>query len=520
MTDCAIPPGSPDLPGSPGSPGESTRREPPAAAPERQYRVTLEHMEDAIHVVGRDLRIVLLNEALRRWNRQLGFAEDVVGRHLREAYPFLGQSIFDEYARVLTTAQALVTEERSFVQGREIITHTQKIPISDGTQVTGVITVMRDITAARHTESERRRLTAILETTSDLVATATPGGTIIYMNEAGRRMLGWKIGEGHGERRIDDAHPAWAGRIVLEQGLPTALAQGIWTGETVILGPDGRETLASQVIMVHRAPAGEVEYLSTIIRDITESKRIEERIRTLNAELERRVRHRTVELEAAQRELESFNYSVSHDLRAPLRSIDGFSAALLEDCHDQLSDVGRGHLERIRRGAVRMGRLIDDLLRLSRLTGQSMSIGELDLSGLVGLIVADLQAAAPEREIEFVLAEGLRARGDEALLRIALENLLGNAVKYTSRQARARIEFGAQDGLEPVYFVRDNGVGFDMEYGEKLFSPFGRLHREDEFPGSGIGLSIVQRIILRHGGRVWAEGRENAGATFYFTLGA
>lgn len=508
-----------DRAGLPGSLGESARREPPGVPVAQEYRITLEHMEDAIHVVGPDLCILQLNEALRRWNRRLGFAEDVAGRHLGQVYPFLGQGVFDEYARVIATGQALVTEECSRIEGQDIITHTQKIPISDGTGVIGVITVMRDITETRRTESERRRLTAILEMTSDLVATSTPDSAIIHINEAGRRMLGWAAGEGLGERRIADGHPAWAYRILHEQGLPAALAQGIWTGETAILGPDGREIPTSQVVMAHRNAAGEVEYLSTIIRDITERKRIEERIRTLNAELEQRVRQRTAELEAAQRELESFNYSVSHDLRAPLRSIDGFSAALLEDCYDQLSEAGRGHLERIRAGAAKMGRLIDDLLRLSRVTAQEMTIREVDLSGLVTCIAADLRADTPEREIEFVVAEGLRASGDEPLLRIALENLLGNAVKYTSRHARPRIEFGIQEGAEPVYFVRDNGAGFDMEYGEKLFSPFGRLHGEDEFPGSGIGLSIVERIIRRHGGRVWAEGRKDIGATFYFTLG-
>jgi PAS domain S-box-containing protein len=496
----------------------STTNQPPPGS-EEQYRKTLEHMEDAIHVVGRDLRILLVNEALRSLNREFGFATEIVGLRLSEVYPFLDQSVFDEYTQVFATGRSLVTEERTTLSGRTIVTHTQKIPISEGGEVTSVITIMRDVTEARRIESDLQRLTAILDLTSDMVSSMTPDARIVYMNEAGRRMLGWDIGDDLGERRISDAHPAWAYKIIREQGRRGAIERGTWTGDTALIGPDGREIPVSQVIVAHNNPSGELEYLSTIIRDISERKRAEEKVRELNAELELRVRQRTAELETARQELESFNYSVSHDLRAPLRSIDGFSAALLEDCYDRLSDAGREHLNRIRRSTARMGRLIDDLLRLSRVTGQSMNVVDLDLSDLARRIAADIAAAAGERVIEFVITEGVRGRGDGALLRIALENLLSNAAKYTSRRPRARIEFGVQAGAEPVYFVRDNGAGFNMEYGQKLFAPFSRLHREDEFPGSGIGLSIVDRIISRHGGRVWAEGKENAGATFYFTLG-
>lgn len=489
------------------------------AGAEPDYRVALEHMEDAIHFVGPDLRFVMVNETLRRWNRQLGLAEDVAGRHLGDVYPFLPESAFAQYATVLATGRTLITEERSVVAGRVILTHTQKIPISDGATVTGVITVIRDVTAVRRAESDRRRLTAILESTSDLVATATPEGRIIFINEAGLRLLGWTAAGGVGRYRIADAHPEWAVRVVTEQAVPAAQAGGLWIGETAVLGPDGREVPVSQVLMAHRGADGGLEYLSTIIRDISESKRNEERVRTLNAELEERVRLRTAELEAAQRELESFNYSVSHDLRAPLRTIDAFAAALDEDCPDGLGPAGRDHLGRIRRAAARMAGLIDDLLRLSRVTVRSMEPEEIDLSALAAAIAADLRAATPERRIEFAMAPGAHARGDAALLRIALENLLGNAVKYTGRRPEARIEFGVQPGDPPAFFVRDDGAGFDMAHVGSLFAPFSRLHHEDEFPGSGIGLSIVQRIVLRHGGRVWAEGREGAGATFYFTLG-
>ncbi|HEY4688477.1 MAG TPA: cache domain-containing protein [Anaerolineae bacterium] len=256
-----------------------------------------------------------------------------------------------------------------------------------------------------------------------------------------------------------------------------------------------------------------------IFVDVTQRKQVEQEIRRLNAELEQRVLERTAQLEAANQELEAFSYSVSHDLRAPLRSIDGFSQALLEDHADRLNAEAQDHLRRIRAAAQHMAQLIDDLLTLSRLTRIEMRREAVDLSALARSIVAELQAADPTRAIEVVITDGLVVQGDARLLRVMLENLLGNAWKFTGKQPQARLEFGvtAQDG-ETVYFVRDNGAGFDMAYAGKLFGAFQRLHHLDEFPGTGIGLATVRRVIYRHGGRVWAEGAPEQGATFFFTL--
>jgi PAS domain S-box-containing protein len=224
-------------------------------------------------------------------------------------------------------------------------------------------------------------------------------------------------------------------------------------------------------------------------------------------------------LDAANQELEAFSYSVSHDLRAPLRHIDGFSAALLEDSGESLGEVGRGHLATIRASTRRMGKLIDDLLSLSRVTRSEMQMQEVDLSALCREIAADLARAAPERRVAWSIAPGVRARGDPALLRIAMQNLLGNAWKYTGKRAEAHIEFGAEtEREERRCFVRDDGAGFDPRYASKLFDAFQRLHRASEFEGSGIGLATVRRILARHGGRIWANGRPGAGAAFYFTL--
>ena len=246
----------------------------------------------------------------------------------------------------------------------------------------------------------------------------------------------------------------------------------------------------------------------------------EEQLQRLNAELEQRVLDRTAQLEASNKELEGFAYSVAHDLRAPLRGIDGWSMALLEDIGPQLDDEARHYLGRVRSEAQRMGRLIDDLLRLSRIARAPLEIDRVDLTALARSIADSLREIHAGRQIEFAIQPGLTASGDAGLLQIALTNLLNNAAKFTGKQAVARIEFGRTgNGGQPAFYVRDNGAGFDMAHASSLFGPFQRLHRASEFPGNGIGLATAHRIIHRHGGRVWAEAQVDRGATFYFTLG-
>jgi hypothetical protein len=249
--------------------------------------------------------------------------------------------------------------------------------------------------------------------------------------------------------------------------------------------------------------------------EIVERRRAEEETLRLNRELEIKVSELTV----VNHELESFSYSVSHDLRAPLRGIDGFSQMLLKKYSSCLDEKGRDYLNRVRDNAQRMGQLIDDLLKLSRITRVEMEKADVDLSLVARSIAQELKRRGPNRQVEFIVEEGARAVGDARLLKTAMENLLGNAWKYTARREKARVEFGAmkKDG-EQVFFVRDDGAGFDMAYAHKLFDAFQRLHSDEQFEGTGIGLSIVQRIIHRHGGRVWAEGAIDQGATFYFTL--
>jgi signal transduction histidine kinase len=241
------------------------------------------------------------------------------------------------------------------------------------------------------------------------------------------------------------------------------------------------------------------------------------RVRT-HVELQRTRRAWIAELERANRELEAFSYSVSHDLRTPLRAIHGFSHALAEDCAAQLDATGQQYLERIVGGVERMGTLIDALLELARVSRREIKREQVDLSRLAADVVAELERTHPQRKVQVEISDGLLVDGDSSLLGVALTNLLGNAWKFTARNETGHIVLGRHDAHEPTFFVRDNGAGFDPSYASKLFTPFQRLHSTSEFEGTGVGLATVQRVIHRHGGHIWAEGAVGKGATFYFSL--
>ena len=370
-------------------------------------------------------------------------------------------------------------------------------------------------------QQARAEVNALLNQYTDLYDFAPVGyftlerdGAIRQVNLTGARLLGVErsqlVNRRFGLFVSDDSRPTF--NAFLKKVFESPAKE---TFEVILL-KEGNELLYVHI----EATASENGQACRVgVVDITERKRAEEEIRKLNAELEQRVIERTAQLEAANKELESFSYSVSHDLRAPLRSIDGFSQVLLEDYANKLEGEGQEALQRVRNGAQRMGQLIDDLLKLSRVTRSEMRQEMVDLASMAKAVLTEFQKMEPERQVECVVAEGVIANGDARLLRVVLENLLGNAWKFTAKRPQARIDFGTTQGDgQNIYFIRDNGAGFDMSFSDKLFGPFQRLHGTNEFPGTGIGLATVQRIIHRHGGRVWAEGEVEKGATFYFTL--
>jgi PAS domain S-box-containing protein len=279
--------------------------------------------------------------------------------------------------------------------------------------------------------------------------------------------------------------------------------------ELIVHARDGGETAVSCNATTFYDRERRLQGMFAAARDITERNRLEEQ-----------VHRRTVEVEAANKELEAFSYSVSHDLRSPLRSIDGFSQAFLEDYGPLVPPEGREDLERVRRATQRMGQLIDDMLLLSRVTRREMHMEKTDMSALAAEVAGELALGSPQRDVQLTIEPGMTTTGDLQLLHIVLVNLLGNAWKFTSRREHAHVSVGTVRDPEhgPAFFVRDDGAGFDQKYKEKLFVAFQRLHGQDEFPGTGIGLATIQRAVRRHGGDVWAEGEADRGATFYFTI--
>ena len=353
----------------------------------------------------------------------------------------------------------------------------------------------------------------LLESVNDAIVAVDSEYRITAWNGAAESLYGWVVGEVLGKDGTDILDTEFHGLDAGEMRQIIARA-GRWRGEATQLRKDGTRIPVEIASIVLHDAGGKVSGYVSVIRDIAERKQAEEEIRILNEELEQRVAMRTHQLEVANRELEAFSYSVSHDLRAPLRSIDGFSLALIEDYQDQLPVEAQNYLRRVRSAAQRMALLIDDMLNLSRVSRTFLQVRPTDMSALTGDIVRELKLTDPERRATFTIQPGISVVCDPGLMRVALENLLRNAWKFTSF-----IEFGEQNGSPArTFFVRDNGVGFDMAYVNKLFGPFQRLHSANEFPGTGVGLATVQRILHKHGGRIWAESIPDQGATFFFTL--
>ena len=490
----------------------------------------LEGTNDIVSALDRDFRFVTFNSALKREYAEGFGAElaegarlsDLLVDHpeeLAQRLSMLGRAFRGEESQGVWKFGKPRAESRWY--------HVRGSPLRDETgHVIGGSLIGRDITQMREAEAELRtseaRFRALGLQAPVGIFETDAGGQCTFVNTRWCELTGLAPEQALGQAWSHAVHPDDLARVAFawDQAIER---KGEFRADYRLRRADGEDVWVSGAAApVIDALGRQGGWLGTVT-DVTERRRSEEELRRHRDEiraLNDRLASRAAALQASNRELETFSYSVSHDLRTPLRAIDGFSRALEEDYGEHLDGEARGYIERVRRATRRMGQIIDDLLQLSRLARGELRSDAVDLTTLAGEVDAALRAAQPDREVEFEAAPGLRAVGDSRMLRLVLENLLGNAWKYTSRQPRARIAFGMENGAgEPVFFVRDDGAGFDMAYADKLFGAFQRLHNASEFPGSGIGLATVARVVQRHGGRTWAEGAPGRGATIYFTLG-
>ncbi|HSU53541.1 MAG TPA: PAS domain S-box protein [Candidatus Dormibacteraeota bacterium] len=389
-------------------------------------------------------------------------------------------------------------------------------------RIIGVSTTGRDITERIRAQHALEEHAAVLHEQAQMLDLANVMARdledrVILWNSGMQKMYGWTKEEALGKvshRLLKSLLPE-----PLDKIRETLFEKGRWEGEIGHVRKDGQPLLVSSLWILHHDPQGKPAAILEINNDITERKNAEEQVLRLNAELERRVTDRTAQLTAANQELEAFTYSVAHDLRAPLRHIDAFARILDEDYGGQLPQEAKKYLENIRLGSRNMSRLVDDLLNLARVGRQELRQNPTPLNQIVNDVLSDLKSDTEGRHIEWRIAQLPTVRCDPGLMKLVFANLMSNAVKYTRPRDPAVIEIGAdRENGDPALFVRDNGVGFSMKYADKLFGVFQRLHRSEEFEGTGVGLATVDRIIRKHGGNVWAEAELNKGATFYFTL--
>ena len=499
--------------------GNGTPAEQAFRASELSYRRLFESARDGILILDVDTgRITDVNPFLVEL---LGFSHDeMVGKTVGELSPFkdvvsnqamLERLQKDGYVRY----ENLPLETRG---GRRIAVEFVSNVYQAGDQKVIQCNV-RDITDRKRGEAALIRLAAIIESSDDAIISKDLDGIVTSWNKGAKKIFGYTDGEmvGTSIMRLVPAGQQEEEYRVMGQ---IRRGQNVAHFETLRKAKDGRLISVSITLSAIRDATGEITGMSKVARDITGRIAAEEKIHHLNVQLEQRVIERTAELEVANKELEAFSYSISHDLRAPLRSVNGFAEIVLEDFSPQLPEECRRHLERIRAGALRMGTLIDDLLAFSRLSRQSAHRRPVDSARIVQEALDELKPQREGRQIEIRIGNLPVCHGDSALLKQIWVNLLSNAIKYTRGREPGIIEIGcAGENGEDVFSVRDNGAGFDMQYANKLFGVFQRLHRADEFEGTGVGLAIVQRIVHRHGGRVWAKAEANRGATFYFTIG-